>query len=140
MIQTESTLRDPSELTPTPKPVLPKPGSGSTPIDPTVATYENTIRFYADKACTQPIALTHDIVFTYYLNYAITRDGKVWCEADKGTQMIVRKGQSTVTLPKTSKTRVFGVGAGNSIVQTIRDPYYTLYYPENECKQYDPYN
>ena len=49
-------LIDPGELPSLSKPLSPGFGGGI-PIVRALATYENTLRFYADQACTQPIAL-----------------------------------------------------------------------------------
>ena len=133
-------LIDPGELPSLSKPISPGFGGGI-PIVRALATYENTLRFYADQACTQPIALQHDVLFDYCLCYALSNGERYWCEGEgTGIRMIVPKGETAVIFPQSKKTSVNGMGSNGKTVTTIRDPYYEIIYPENECTSVNPFD
>lgn len=94
-----------------------------------VDEFTNTLYFYADEACTQQIPLAHDIVFDYYIYYD-RKEGDRYSMVgsfDPAGHMIARKGQKSVTLPETQKTRT-----GGALITTVTmDPYYDIRYPEN---------
>ena len=54
--------------------------------------------------------------------------------------MIVPKGETAVIFPQSKKTSVNGMGSNGKTVTTIRDPYYEIIYPENECTSVNPFD
>lgn len=88
----------------------------------TVATtYSNVLRFYADEACTQPISLEHDIVFDRNQIYRVLQGDEQRDEQGSIVRMIVRKGQSEVTLPTTQKFK-------SRTTNLTKDPFYRIDY------------
>lgn len=111
-------------------PIQPKPGQI---IDwnkrNVIDEFTNTLYFYADEACTQQIPLAHDVIFDYYIYYE-RKTGESYSMVgsfDPAGNRIARKGQNSVILPETEKTRT---GGGLVPVVTM-DPFYDIRYPEN---------
>lgn len=121
-------------------PVKPKPLSIMT-WNQVIDEFTNTVYFYADEACTQQIPLAHDVLFDYTLCYALTNGERYWCEGGgTGGRLIVPKGETAVVLPQSKKTSVNGMGSDGKTVTTIRDPYFEIIYPQNECTSVNPFD